>query len=227
MKPDIESPSRRQPRRAARGRRASADESSRHEHGPSPAVGIQKTARSGRSAKKAKDRARMELERRVVAMRPEVALAEQRQLLGLSLPTNDTSTPNVPSASPIAATPTFSKGKRARQKKKAAERTYVDDILLADGEQADMGDRWIPDMEHRRRVTHRPRGVPYQLWMSYCFLDDYMYRSSLTDEEIRSHPLLDDVYSFQTGGPQPVTPPGFQWDGRKQLVPISRGNGVD
>ncbi|KAI1759780.1 hypothetical protein GGR53DRAFT_512554 [Hypoxylon sp. FL1150] len=111
---------------------------------------------------------------------------------------------------------------------------YMDEFLLSDEEEPApgtpgqgqapgkglrRGDRWIPEIEHRRRATRKPAGVPHGLWMSYRFLDDYMYRMALTEEEVLAHPLLDDMYCFQSGGPQPVTPPGFRWD-EKELVPF-------
>ncbi|KAI1087565.1 hypothetical protein F5B19DRAFT_63337 [Rostrohypoxylon terebratum] len=81
------------------------------------------------------------------------------------------------------------------------------------------GDRWIPEMEHRRRPARKPESVPYQIWMAYSLMDDYIYRHSITDSEALTHPLMDDVYSFQNGGPQPVTPAGFQWNESRNLVP--------
>ncbi|OTB00531.1 hypothetical protein M426DRAFT_26446 [Hypoxylon sp. CI-4A] len=138
-------------------------------------------------------------------------------------------------AAPAAPKPT--KGKRGRKKKPAKEKKYMDDFLLSDddeeeggenereqgggGDRLRRGDRWIPEMENRKRPAKKPRGVSHQVWMSYCFLDDFIYRSSLTEEEVLTYPLLDQMYAFQQGDTEePVTPAGFQWDETKRLVPI-------
>lgn len=148
---------------------------------------------------------------------------------------------HVSSISPVPPTPTpkLAKGKRGRPKKKKKKKKseeedmYMDDFILSDeenaankgegeaGDRLNRGDRWIPDIEHRSRPAWKPKGVPYQMWMSYCLLDDYIYRYSLTDGEVMAYPLMDEVYSFQNGGPQPVTPAGFQWNDKKKLVPTT------
>ncbi|KAI2607238.1 uncharacterized protein GGS25DRAFT_532433 [Hypoxylon fragiforme] len=142
------------------------------------------------------------------------------------------------STTPAEAAPEQAKGKKpARKKRKRAPRKFMDDFLASDAEEPEeeeegytdversdqqlrRKDRWVPDMEHRSRPTTRPKGIPHALWMSYCLLDDYIYRHSLTPEEIRTHPLMDDVYMFQSGGPQPVTPAGFRWNDYQKLEPI-------
>ncbi|KAI0841336.1 hypothetical protein F5Y06DRAFT_285457 [Hypoxylon sp. FL0890] len=226
---------RHQPRRAVRDKPPSAIQSP-VTPGKTLAsrAGIQKTTsknkttqekRGRRATKGAQAKAIKALENRVSAMGTEVALSEQRELLGIA------GDPNHISPVLSKATPKVSKSKRGR-KKKPAEEMYMDDFLLSDegetgefpgkeaGGRVRRDDRWIPDMEHRGRLARKPKNVPYQIWMSYNLLDDYIYRQSLTDEEALKHPLLDDVYTFQTGGPKPATPAGFQWNDRRRLVPI-------
>ncbi|KAI1775495.1 hypothetical protein F4818DRAFT_416699 [Hypoxylon cercidicola] len=238
MKPEITSPARRQPRRSAK--HASITQPPSPKQKPSSGAGTRKrTARGGdksskpkraRGTKGAKARAIKELEEKVSAMKPEVALSEQRELLSVPVEPADVPPANMHPAAPelATATPKSAKGKRGRPRKNRAEEDmYMDDFLLSDEEVAHNGrevnlrraDRWIPDMEHRRRISRRPKNVPYAVWMSYCFLDDYIYRNSLTDEEVLSYPLLDDMFSFQSGGTQPATPAGFQWNEKKHLVP--------
>ncbi|KAI1141989.1 hypothetical protein F5Y05DRAFT_369375 [Hypoxylon sp. FL0543] len=183
--------------------------------------------RGKRATKGAQAKATKALENRVSAMEAEVAWLEQRELLGIA------GEPNHITPKPSMASPKAPKSKRGRKKKKPAEEMYMDDFLLSDeegeageglGKEGERGlrreDRWIPDIEHRGRPARKPKNVPYQIWMSYTLLDDYIYRQSLTDEEALTHPLMDDVYLFQNGGPQPVTPAGFQWNDRRRLVPV-------
>ncbi|KAI1396238.1 hypothetical protein F4819DRAFT_504657 [Hypoxylon fuscum] len=186
--------------------------------------------RGGKCTKGAQAKAIKELENRVSAMEPEISMLEQRALFGLEVD---------PHPVPPTPTPKLAKGKRGRPKKKKKKKKseeedmYMDDFILSDeenaankgegeaGDRLNRGDRWIPDIEHRSRPAWKPKGVPYQMWMSYCLLDDYIYRYSLTDGEVMAYPLMDEVYSFQNGGPQPVTPAGFQWNDKKKLVPTT------
>ncbi|KAI1410306.1 hypothetical protein F5Y13DRAFT_202444 [Hypoxylon sp. FL1857] len=230
----MSSVTRHQPRRAVRDKRLPVTQ---------PPQTPQKTQASGSGIRKltpknetkhgkrgrrgAQAKATKALENRVSAMETEVAWLEQRELLGIAGEPSHIS-PNLSIASPNAP-----KTKRGRKPKKPAEEMYMDDFLLSDeeseagGKEGDLlhrGDRWIPDMEHRGRPTRKPKNVPYQLWMSYTLMDDYIYRQSLTKEEALKHPLMDDVYAFQSGGPQPVTPTGFQWNDRRALVPIQENS---
>lgn len=250
MKSEIDSPTRRQPRRAVRAKKVPIIESSGSEHMSSAGGGTRKrTSRAAdklpepkraRGTKGGKARAIKELEKRVSAMNHTVALSKQLDLLGNPVAPADAppdsvflATPEPEPAAPEPATPKSAKGRRGRPRKKRAEELYMDEFLDSDADEAAQagqgessqvrwGNRWIPDMENRRRVAGRPKGVPFQLWMSYCFLDDYMYRHSLTEEELLKLPLLDDVLVFQSGGEQPAAPEGYQWDERKHLVPIPK-----
>ncbi|KAI1373968.1 hypothetical protein F4677DRAFT_427792 [Hypoxylon crocopeplum] len=185
----------------------------------------QQTKKGGKQPKGGQAKLTRELESRISAMEPEVALLEQRELLGVAVePAQGTPTnPKTPTPKSVL------KAKRTRQRKRLAkEDKYMDNFLLSDedvegegeGEQLWRQDRWIPDIEHRWRVTQKPKNVPHQIWMSYTLLDDYIYRQSLTDDEARSFPLIDDVFIFQNGGPQPAAPAGFQWDKNDRLVPL-------
>ncbi|KAI2464991.1 hypothetical protein F4781DRAFT_410810 [Annulohypoxylon bovei var. microspora] len=229
-------PSRQQPRRAVRDKSTSPTEllhGSDKMHKPREGVkkaaakqGAKQRKKGGRFPPRARARATRALERRVSAMESEVALLEQRELLGITEePENVSDIRNV-------AVAKSAKAKRSRKRKQSVD-MYMDYFLVSDeegegrkkqggkeSEQLRREDRWIPDMEHRGRPFRKPGAVPYQIWMSYSLLDDYIYRHSITDAEILTHPLMDDVYSFQNGGPQPVTPAGFQWDERRNLVPI-------
>ncbi|RYP80240.1 hypothetical protein DL769_002542 [Monosporascus sp. CRB-8-3] len=107
--------------------------------------------------------------------------------------------------------------RRGRTKKK--EERYMDDFLR--DESADplrRSDRWVPDIASRKRPVEKPEDIPYQLRMSYCMMEEYIYRQSLTEEEVLALPLIDEVFLFRQGGPRPATPPGFHWDDEKVLV---------
>ncbi|KAI0521420.1 hypothetical protein F5B22DRAFT_662540 [Xylaria bambusicola] len=136
--------------------------------------------------------------------------AEQAQLLGLNGPL----TPTTPTSTKS------SKGKSHGHGKKK----YMDDILEDNiDEEIKRGKRWIPDLAHRKRPNSQPLGVPFALWTAYKHLDDYMYRHSLSNEDLEALPLLEDVHQYQDSDgklPQPITPPGFQWDENLELVPL-------
>ncbi|KAF3062197.1 hypothetical protein GL218_03617 [Daldinia childiae] len=172
---------------------------------------------------KARALATKALEKKISSRDPESAWLEQSGLLGVpkSLPQESHDIKSLTS-------PKLPKAKRGRgKKKKSEEDMYMDDLLLSDEEFGHAGglqraERWIPDMQHRRRLNQKPKNVPSQLWMSYCLMDDYMYRQSLADEEVLALPLMDDVLEFQHGGSsdKAVPPPGFQWNEKRRLVPI-------
>ncbi|KAI0888587.1 uncharacterized protein GGS22DRAFT_60845 [Annulohypoxylon maeteangense] len=188
--------------------------------------GVKQGKKGGRFPPGARARATKALERRVTAMESEVALLEQRELLGIAGESEDVAPDNR-----NVAPPKSTKRKRAHKRKQSVD-MYMDYFLKSDEdgeedtkggkgtEQLRRGDRWIPDIEHRGRPSRKPEAVPYQIWMAYSLMDDYIYRHSITREEVLTHPLMDDVYSFQNGGPQPVTPAGFRWDEWKNLVPV-------
>ncbi len=111
-----------------------------------------------------------------------------------------------------------------KKKKKKQQENFMDDLLASDGE-TEKVDRlrrsvcWIPDMEHRKHPTTKPDKVPSQLWMSYCMMEEFVYRQALTEEEVLSLPLIDDVFIYKQGGSRPLPPPGFHWDDNRNLVP--------
>lgn len=234
FKSEMEASVRQQPRRAARDKHGLGSlplksPKQGHTSGPgspkkSPRIETRYRRKKGAmSHAKARALATKALEKKVSSRDHESAWLEQSGLLGVPK--------SFPQKSPGIqglASPKLPKAKRGRSKKKKSEEDmYMDDFLLSDDEFGHPGDlrraeRWIPDMEHRRRLDQKPKNVPSQLWMSYCLMDDYMYRQSLTDEEVLEHPLMDDVLAFQHGGSSDkvVPPPGFQWNERRRLVPI-------
>ncbi|KAI8958345.1 hypothetical protein F5Y11DRAFT_43094 [Daldinia sp. FL1419] len=167
----------------------------------------------------AQAKAKAALDKKIAAMDPEAAWTEQNELLG------------IPRADALQNLRSLkgsrSKRKSRNRKKKSEEEKYLDDFLLSDEEDERTlslrrSDRWIPDMEHRRRIAQKPKNVPSQLWMSYSLMDEYIFRQSLSDEEILKYPLIDDVFEFQnsSGDAGPPLPPGFQWNDKRRLVPV-------
>ncbi|KAI0597476.1 hypothetical protein F4775DRAFT_602696 [Biscogniauxia sp. FL1348] len=218
---------RHQPRRAARN--------DRKENHKAKAITKKAVSKSRSSRSKAKEKLKATLLKKVDAMDPSDAWLEQSNLLGAGLVSS-------PKPSPKTGAPSSPRAKRGRPSRKAtvvprAEKKFMDDIFgsdddddeadTADRRRLQRGDRWIPDMEHRGRPAHRPPHVAHQLWMSYCLLDDYIYRESLTPDEVVAFPLMDDVYTYQHGGPKPITPPGFRWDRHRQLVPEDNAAAVE
>ncbi|KAI1382662.1 uncharacterized protein F4822DRAFT_435337 [Hypoxylon trugodes] len=226
--PELGPPRRRQPQRAVRVRRPTSAEILRS---PvliqSPVAGVRKGKRGGKYGRSPVKRITEDLDKKISAIGAEIALAEQHGLLGGTVESDHTS-PRVTPRSPLE--PNNNKRKRKRNKKSAEK--FMDGFLSEpeegtddsygkrDGDRVRREDRWIPKMEHRgRRPAEKPKNVPYHVWMSYCFLDDYIYRYSMTAEEALTLPLMDDVFSFQSGGSQPVTPAGFRWNDDKELQP--------
>lgn len=79
--------------------------------------------------------------------------------------------------------------------------------------------RHIPQIGQRRRVGRKPAACPFSIWMAYKQLDDFVYRHSLSDEEVVALPTDDDAFIFQGGDcEEPSLPPGFFWDENKRLV---------
>ncbi|KAI1495901.1 hypothetical protein F5X99DRAFT_425512 [Biscogniauxia marginata] len=206
---------RHQPRRTARdGRKDTPKTGGITKTGPTKAGISKPKARTARS--KAKDKLKATLMKKVDARDPDDAWIEQSRLLGTS------TTPVSPKP------PRLRKGGRRGRKTPSpkAEKKFMDDIFEQDDDAADQlqrGDRWIPDMELRGRPAQRPPHIPHQLWISYCLLDEHIYRLSLTPDEVLALPLMDDVYTYQHGGPEPICPPGFRWDSHRQLVPEDAG----
>ncbi|KAI1328363.1 hypothetical protein F5Y16DRAFT_159809 [Xylariaceae sp. FL0255] len=180
--------------------------------GPSRAKG---TSTRGGKRKNMKD-----LEKKIKAQDQNTAWAEQLMLLGLG-PHDDLAMDelaNSPVHSPL--TPKFKPRSNRRGKK------FMDDEPELSDDEADSQqrwDRWIPNIEYRERLTQRPRGVNRILWNSYVQLDEHIYRLSRSEAQLQSLPLLNDVHLYQDeNGPKPVTPPGFQWDSDRNLIPIKK-----
>lgn len=99
---------------------------------------------------------------------------------------------------------------------------YIDaDEFLGPEEDDELGlsGRHIPQIGLRRRVGRKPAKVPFSIWMAYKQLDDFVFRHSLTEEEVVALPTDDDVFDFQGGdGDAPSLPGGFAWDANKRLL---------
>ncbi|KAI1878739.1 hypothetical protein JX265_002916 [Neoarthrinium moseri] len=73
----------------------------------------------------------------------------------------------------------------------------------------------------RAPPSRRPVGVDGTLWNIYWLLEAWVYRAGLTAEEAVGLPTFDEIMKFQDGGgPRPVTPPGWRWDGL-DLEPVA------
>ncbi|KAI0197568.1 hypothetical protein F4808DRAFT_473744 [Astrocystis sublimbata] len=188
---------------------------------------ISKSAKPTRAATtRRRKKLQAALLKKVDARDSEEALAEQVDLLGAD--SDNTSKPchfgRETAPSPTEVTPPKTKSRTRRGA--AANKKYVEDIVLEDcglGDELQRAKRWIPDFEHRKRLTKQPAGVPYGLWMSYKFLDEFIYRHSLSAEEVAALPLLDDVHEFQNSDgktPMPMVPSGYQFDENLELVPV-------
>ncbi|KAJ0110099.1 hypothetical protein J7T55_014902 [Diaporthe amygdali] len=102
-----------------------------------------------------------------------------------------------------------------------AGKGYVDagEILgLDENDELGLSARHIPQIGLRRRVGRKPAKVPFSLWMAYHQMDDFIYRNSLSKEEVVALPTDDDVFDFHIGGDAPSLPPDFAWDDKKRLV---------
>ncbi|KAI0427185.1 hypothetical protein F5Y09DRAFT_344905 [Xylaria sp. FL1042] len=213
-KQTLSEPTRRQPQRAAR------DTRNPNRAGAQGVNGIEKHEGKSRGlAARQRKKLQQTLIKKTDARDSGDAWAEQAHLLGL----NDA----LPPSSPMNARASDSK---VQGRRKPRGKKYMDDMLnLKDlvEDELNRGQRWIPDFAHRKRPNYQPPGVPLSLWMSYVHLDDYIYRHSLSREEIESLPLLDDVHEYQYSDgrkPRPITPLGYQWDKNLELIPV--GNEV-
>ncbi|KAI1426393.1 hypothetical protein F5Y12DRAFT_713124 [Xylaria sp. FL1777] len=210
-------PTRRQPQRTT-GDTSKSDqaEAGRITTSRSSAGGVHKPeGKSRSSATRHRKKFQQALIKKVDARNSEDAWAEQANLLSLSNASPPSSPTSARASKPMAL---------SRRRPKAKK--YMDDILNVEDSGEDelkRGKRWIPDFAHRKRPNHQPPGVPFSLWMSYKHLDEYMYRHSLSREDLEALPLLDDVHEYQNSDgriPQPITPPGYQWDENLELIPV-------
>ncbi|KAI3401974.1 hypothetical protein diail_3948 [Diaporthe ilicicola] len=107
-------------------------------------------------------------------------------------------------------------GRRGRPKN-----NYVDDGEILDIDENDelgLSGRHIPQIGLRRRVGKKPTKVPFSIWMAYHQLDDFVYRNSLSEEEVVALPTDDEVFDFHSGGEAPGLPSDFTWDNKKRLI---------
>lgn len=82
-----------------------------------------------------------------------------------------------------------------------------------------LSSRHIPHIGLRRRVSKKPSHVPFNIWMAYKQMDDFVYRQSLSEREVLALPSDDDAFAFQGhDGAKPSLPPGFSWDDKRRLV---------
>ncbi|KAI1148275.1 hypothetical protein F4825DRAFT_470517 [Nemania diffusa] len=212
-------PTRHQPRRAIRltEKMAEAEGGNTSTNSNPSMSGVHKQEVKSRClAQRKRKKLQNALIKRVDARNPQDAFTEQSQLLNLSYLLSPTS--------PKCIGPPKSPGQDRRNRK--GDKKYMDENFGVDDSAEgalQRSDRWIPNFEYRSRPTHKPRGVPHSLWMSYTHLDDYIYRQSLSPAEVEALPLLEDVYEYQNSNgrtPRPITPPGFTYDENLELVPV-------
>ncbi|CAJ2513914.1 Uu.00g020330.m01.CDS01 [Anthostomella pinea] len=163
-----DSPTRNQPRRAVR------DGVQKPKGNPAPNF----TGKPrGHAAKKIKKNLKAMLNKKVDAMNPDDVWLDKSGLLGMGSALGQPSP--ITAKSPRMAR----KGRKNRKRNTPKTEKFMDDILMSDDEPEDSlqrSERWIPDMELRRRPSEKPAHMPHVLWMSYYFLDEYIYRQSLT-----------------------------------------------
>ncbi|KAJ3564249.1 hypothetical protein NPX13_g7912 [Xylaria arbuscula] len=205
-------PTRRQPRRATKDAAQISEPKVGDVLTPRPSASVRKPQGKSRAATtRQRKKFQQALIKKVDARDPEEAWVEQAHLLGLSNP-------------PLPTSPTLPK-KNAQLHNTIKEPKYMDDVLNEKGnidEEIHRGKRWIPGLTHRKRPVDQPLGVPFALWIAYKHLDDYMYRHSLSDANLKALPLLEDVHRYQDSDgrlPRPITPPGCIWDENLELVP--------
>lgn len=158
------------------------------------------------------DQEELEQQQSRLLRRASIALAED----GLELPAIlDAAAVTQPDRPPQAYN--WRDGRRGRFAKR-----YIDATEFLESEENDelgLSGRHIPQIGLRRRVGRKPAKVPFSIWMAYKQLDDFVYRHSLTEEEVVALPSDDDAFEFQgSGGEEPSLPVGFAWDEKKRLV---------
>lgn len=112
--------------------------------------------------------------------------------------------------------------KNGRRGRMAKPKRVIDTAEFLEPDQNDvlgLSGRHIPQIGQRRRVGRKPAACPFSIWMAYKQLDDFVYRHSLSDEEVVALPTDDEAFIFQGGDcDEPSLPPGFSWDENKRLV---------
>ncbi|KAI7776412.1 hypothetical protein LA080_005367 [Diaporthe eres] len=161
------------------------------------------------------DQEELEQQQSRLLRRASIALAED----GLELPVVlDAAAVMMPEPDkPRPAHNKWRDGRRGRFAKR-----YIDAEEFLDPDENDelgLSDRHIPQIGARRRVSKKPAKVPFSIWMAYKQLDDFVYRHSLSDEEVAALPTDDEAFDFQGGGGEkPSLPVGFAWSETKRLV---------
>lgn len=160
------------------------------------------------------DQEELEQQQARLLRRASVALAED----GLELPVVlDAAAVTLPDKQAPAHN-NWKDGRRSRFAKR-----YVDAAEFLDhdgGDELGLSGRHIPQIGQRRRVGKKPVKVPFTIWMAYKQLDEFVYRRSLSDEEVAALPTDDDAFDFQgsDGKEPPSLPTGFRWNPQKKLV---------
>lgn len=161
------------------------------------------------------DQEELEQQQARLLRRASVALAED----GLELPVVlDAAAVTLPDRPPPPTHNNWKDGRRSRFAKR-----YVDATEFLDPDEHDelgLSGRHIPQIGLRRRVGKKPAKVPFAIWMAYKQLDEFVYRRSLSDEEVAALPTDDDAFDFQgsDGQEPPSLPTGFRWGAQKKLV---------
>lgn len=161
-----------------------------------------------------KDQEELEQQQSRLLRRASIALAED----GLELPAIlDAAAVTMPD--PDKPRPTHNKWKDGRRRL-AKRYTDAEEFLEPDeNDGLGLSGRHIPQIGARRRVGKKPPKVPFSIWMAYKQLDDFVYRHSLSEEEVAALPTDDEAFDFQGGGgKEPSLPHGFVWDDTKRLV---------
>lgn len=147
--------------------------------------------------------------------RASIALAGE----GLGLPLVLDAAANIdvlPQSTNVPAAFRHRSGRRGRSKKNWVDAEEILD--LDENDHLGLSGRHIPQIGLRRRVGKKPTKVPFSLWMAYYQLDDFIYRNSLSEEEVVALPTDDEVFDFHSGGGAPSLPPDFAWDAKKRLA---------
>lgn len=158
------------------------------------------------------DQEKLEQQQSRLLRRASIALAEE----GLELPgILEIAADKLPDRRP--PTHNHRDSRRSRSTKR-----FMDESEFLEPEENDelgLSSRHIPHIGLRRRISKKPAHVPFNIWMAYKQMDDFVYRQSLSEREVLALPFDDDAFAFQGhDGAKPSLPPGFAWDDKRRLV---------
>lgn len=160
------------------------------------------------------DQGELEQQQSRLLRRASIALAEDGLELPLILDAAAVMMPDLDKTPP-----THNKGRDGRR---GRAKRYIDEAEFFEPDENDelgLSGRHIPQIGARLRVSKKPAKVPFSIWMAYKQLDDFVYRHSLSKEEVLALPTDDEAFVFQgDGGEEPSLPPGFAWDNTRRLV---------